>query len=256
MDINRLFDQTLVHMERTAHGLAARVPQPQRVPHKDGFLFRHVERTIHQAIVQKLARMVSTLHAARLLMEHGFVQEQAGLQRVLDELQEDINFLALGVVFDKVGELHQQYLEAFFEEEFDAETSIESTQRRPMIPRRRVRAWIANAEAAALDPSRGIELSRTLSKAYSGYIHAASPHIMDMYGGNPPHFHMRGMAGTPRQLEHRADLWNLFYRGILAFAAAAKAFGDDPLFDTAREFAREFAAQSGKDYQSNEWNAV
>jgi hypothetical protein len=256
MDVDQLFDQTLAHMESTAHGFAARVQVPQELPYKDGFVFRYVERTVHQALVQKLARMVSTLHAARLLMARGFVQEQATLQRVLDELQEDITFLSLGVVFDKMGGLHQEYLDAFFEEEFDAESAIESTQKRPMIPRRRIRAWIADCEAASVDPSRGVELSRTLSKAYSGFVHAASPHIMDMYGGSPPHFHMRGMAGTPRHFEHRADLWNLFYRGILAFAATAKAFGDDDLFENIRGFAREFAGQSGKNYESDEWNAV
>ena len=256
MDTDRLFDQALTHMVRTAHGFAARVPQPQKVSCINGFVFRHVERTVHQALVQKLARMVSTLHAARLLMEYGFVQEQAALQRVLDEAQEDIHFLALGVVFNKIGELHHQYLDAFFEEEFDADSAIESTQKRPMVSRKRIRAWIANCEPAALDPSRGVELSRTLSKAYSGFVHAASPHIMDMYFGNPSHFHMSGMAGTQRQFEHRADLWNLFYRGVLAFATVAKAFGDDELFASISKFAKDFAAQSGKNYESDEWNAV
>jgi hypothetical protein len=256
MDVDQLFDQALAHMERTVHVLARRVPPPQEVPCKDGFFFRHTEKSVHQALVQKLARMVSTLHAARLLMEHGFVQEQASLQRMLDEIQEDIHFLGLGVIFGKWSDLHQKYLDAFFEEEFDAETATESTQKRPMIPRSRIRAWIANAEAAALDPSTGINLSRTISKTYSGYVHAASPHIMDMYGGNPPHFHMRGLAGTPRQFEHRADLWNLFYRGILAFGTCAKAFGDDLLFENIRQFADAFAKQSGKNYQSDLWGAT
>ena len=37
-----------------------------------------------------------------------------------------------------------------------------------------------------MDPSRGIGVARTVSKAYSGYVHAASPQIMDMYDGDPP----------------------------------------------------------------------
>ena len=31
-----------------------------------------------------------------------------------------------------------------------------------------------------------------LTKAYSGFIHAASPHIMDMCGGVPPRFDING----------------------------------------------------------------
>lgn len=250
---DQLYDQALAHMERTVHRLAKRVPQPQDVPYKDGFVFRHVEKTVHQALVQKLARLVSSLHATRLLMTHGFVQEQAALQRVLDELQEDVTFLAFGVIFNKWAPLHDDYLAAFFEEEFDAETAIDSTQKRPMIPRKKIRAWIASIEGG-FDQSRGVEVTRTISKAYSGYVHAASPHIMDMYDGNPPVFHMHGMLGTLRHVEHRADLWNYFYRAIIVFAFAAKAFGDDGLFSTIREFADEFSRISGKNYQSKEWD--
>lgn len=253
---DHLYDQALVHMERTVHTLALRIPQPVQVPYKDSFVFRHIEKSVPQALVQKLARLVSSLHAARLLMEHGFVQEQAALQRVLDELEEDITFLALAVIFNNKTQLHQDYLDAFFEEEFDADSAIESTQRRPMVPRKKIRAWIASVEGAGMDPSRGIELSRTISKTYSGFVHAASPHIMDMYGGNPPKFHLKGMLGTPRHREHRADLWNYFYRGILAFGFTAKAFGDEAMFKTIQEFASEFSLLSGKHYESNEWEGT
>lgn len=71
--MSTLYEQALAHMERTVHMLAKRVPQPQRVPYKDSFVYRHVEKELHQALVQKLARLVSGLHAAQLLMEHGFV---------------------------------------------------------------------------------------------------------------------------------------------------------------------------------------
>lgn len=243
-------------MERTAHSLAQRVPLPAQVPYKDSFVFRHVQKTLHQALVQKLVRLVSSLHATRLLMEHGFVQEQAALQRTLDELQEDITFLAFAVIFDCREQIHQDYLDAFFQEEFDADTALTSTQKRPMTPRKKIQAWIARTEGSGLDPCRGMELSRTISKAYSGYIHAASPHIMDLYGGDPARFHMRGMLNTPRHDEHRADLWNYFYRGIMAFGFAAKAFGDDKLFDTIQEFTSEFARLSGKNYESGEWEQI
>lgn len=76
---------------------------------------------------------------------------------------------------------------------------------------------------------------------------------MDMYGGLQPQFNMRGMHGTERQAEHRADLWNYYYRGIIAFCLSAKAFGDDELFVAFRSFEREFSQSTSYDYQSNEW---
>ena len=136
----------------------------------------------------------------------------------------------------------------FTEEEFDAETAMDSTQKRPMIPRRKIQAQIARIEVSGLDPSTGVELARTITKAYSGYIHAASPQIMDMYGGSPPHFHVTGMLGTQRHAEHRQDLWNYFYRSILSFGLAAKAFGDHELSDQIHTFTVRFEEAAGKNY--------
>ena len=249
MQPEALYDRTIRQMESSVHALAFRVPAPQAVPYKDGFMYRYVERTLEQALVQKLARMVSTLGAAWLLMEHGCGQEQASLQRILDEIQEDVTFLSYALIFDARTQLHDEYLKAFFEEEYDTEDPVESTQKRRMVPRKKIRAWVVNTESDAVgDLSRGVKLSSTLHKTYSGYVHAASPHIMDLYLGTPPKFHMTGIVGNRRHTEHRNDLWNLFYRGILAFSTVAAVFGDKKMFDTICAYSVEFAHANGKNY--------
>lgn len=246
--MNALYLQTLNNMESTLTILAKRVPPPKCIPILDSFAFRCIEKSIHQAIVQKLARTVSGLHAARILLENGFIQEQAALQRMLDEFQEDITFLAYAVISNDVTELHRRYLDAFYEEEFDRpEDPIASTQKRPMVRREKIRAYIARIGGFGLDPSSGVALTRTISKVYSGYIHGASPQIMEMYGGDPPRFHVSGMRDTLLFLDHQHDLWNYFYRGIWAFELAAKAFGDEPLFASIQQYRNEFARQSGRE---------
>lgn len=242
------YKAALENMSRTVHGLASRVPPPQRVSYKTSFVFRYGEKSVEQAIVQKLARIVSTLNAAYLLMVHGLVQEQATLQRVLHEMHEDVIFLCYSRIFSDFTPLHQEFLDAFYEEEFDAETAMDSTQKRPMVSRKKIQAYVARKEGAELDPSTGVQLARTITKAYSGYVHAASPHIMDMFGGSPPHFHVTGMLGTQRHAEHRQDLWNYFYRSILNFGLAAKAFYDQELFDQIYAFAVKFEEAAGKEY--------
>jgi hypothetical protein len=240
-----LYEEAIDNMEATVHALSRRVPPPQEVPYQDGYVYRYVGKSIHQALVLKLARCASALGAARLLMEHGYVQEQGALQRVLDEAQEDISFLAFSVIFDDATPHHQKFLDAFWEEEFDAPTALESTQARPMVSRDKVRAY--NARHGDPDPSTLGKVTRSISKTYSGYVHGASPHLMDMYLGTPPRFYVRGMLGTARHAEHRDDLWNCFYRGILAFGFAAKAFGDEELFHRINDFAVKFAQQAGHD---------
>src|SRR2546425_6291752 len=116
---------------------------------------------------------------------------------MLDEFQEDVTFLS-SVISNDITDLHRTYLEAFYEEEFDKPNdAVGSTQKRSMVSRQKVRAYIARIERSGLDASRAVEVTRTISKAYSGYVHGASPHIMEMYGGNPPRYHVAGLVATP-----------------------------------------------------------
>jgi hypothetical protein len=243
-----MYQAALENMSATVHLLAKSVPAPKKVKFADSYAYRYIEKSVHQALVQKLARYVTTLRGACILLEYGFVQEQACLQRVLDEIQEDIYFLAFGVIFNELTPLHQAYLEAFYQEEFDPETGKPGAQDRPMIPRKKIRAYIARMEGIQANPSRGVEVTRQVSKAYSGYVHAASPQIMDMYLGSPPRFQLGGVKGTDRHDDHREDIWNYFYRGILAFGVASKAFGADKLFEDISAFASKFASAAGHDY--------
>lgn len=253
MTENVHYEQALDHMERIVNVFSMRVPAPNRVRFRGSFVYRHVEKTIHQALVQKLARLVSSLNAARLLLEAGFVQEQASLQRILDEITEDVSFLAFSVILGELTPLHEKYLEFFFLEEFNPDDESTSSAERGMVPRKKIRAYLDRCVSGPKGSSQKLDTARTLSKAYSGYVHAASPQIMDMYGGVKCGFFMRGMHGTERHAEHRADFWNYMYRGIMACCLTAKAFGDDELFLSIREFEASFLQATSTDFQSNDW---
>ncbi len=235
-----LYNATIKHMTATVHALCKLVPPPRKTPFADSYAYRYVEKTCQQAIVQKLARYVSTLRATHLLLEHGLLQEQAALQRVLDEIQEDVTFLAFGIIFEKPTPLHTEFLDYFYQEELDTVTGKPSDQNRPMVSRKKIRAYIARAEGNSNNPSQAAKTSKEISKTYSGFVHAASPQIMDMYFGSPPKFHVEGMRHTFRYQEHREDMWNYFYRGILVFAFAAKALGAEEMFKSILHFAAKF----------------
>ena len=47
--------------------------------------------------------------------------------------------------------------------------------------------------------------AETYSRTYltfSNYVHAKYPETMDLYGGQPEQFHLRGMRGTPKDAEN------------------------------------------------------
>lgn len=234
-----LLKQTLSQIESTVELLASRVNPPKFIKLDSGPAFRYKEKNIHQAIVQKLARVASGLNASSVLLESGYVQELGALQRMLDEFNEDIVFLSLGVIYDDISQLHVRYLDNFYMEEFEADKTNQASDR-AMIPRKKIRAYCANSQAGGSNPSTVLGDCKVVSSAYSGFVHGASTHIMDMYGGNPAKYHLTGMLGTPRIDEHEEDIWNNFYRSMLSCAIAAKAFGDEDLYNSIRAYRNSF----------------
>jgi hypothetical protein len=220
------------------------VPAPTVKPFADGFVFRYAQESIHQALVLRLAGVISRLNASLVLLERGCIHEQGAMHRMIDEWNEDVLLLVGAELFGREP-LHEQFLVAFFAEEHtDPNRIVESRVRRNLVPRRKVRAYIARTFNGSEDPHREIEVAETIGNLYSGYIHGAAQHLIDMYIGDPPSFHLRGMLGTPRMREHLHDTWNYFYRSLLSFAYAAAAFHDTDAAQKAEQYVREFQART------------
>lgn len=244
--MDALYNETLRRLEEAFRHLEAMVPSPQKMPHGDSFVFRYKEKTIHQALIQKLARSVSSLRAARLLCDNGLIQDQSAIHRMLDEFHQDIWFLAMAVIKNEITPLHQRYLDAFYKEEFDPITAKPLLDR-PTVSRQQIRAYISRLEQETeTDRSSAVTMYKTIHCANSGFVHGASPQIMDMFGGYPPRFHINSMTGTPRHEVHRYELYNYFFRSITSFCLVAKAFGDRDLFQELRAWLTQFDSLSGR----------
>lgn len=226
-----IIQPVLEALELAFRQIEIKVPPPMRKSWGNSFVFRYAEQTIQQAIVQKLARMISGLHAIEALLELGLFQEQGVIQRAVDEIEEDIWFLSLAIINNDVTELHTEYLKHFYAEEFmDPSNIVASHASRGMIRREKIRAYNHSKLPSEKDAQRGKTVGKVLTKAYSGYVHAASPHIMDMYGGAPACFDINGTWKSFRYASHAMDAANYFYRAVPAMAVAAKVLGDASLF--------------------------
>ncbi len=226
-----------------------KVPPPVKISRLNLFVFRYEEESIEQCIVSKLARILTGIRTTITLNKKGFIQEQALMHRVLDELGEDITFLCYAVLSDEQTELHKRYLKAFFMEDFDDHKNpMTSRTNRPMIQRKKIRAYISRIEETELNPSTGVAVSKTLSQVYSGFVHAAAPQIMELYGGNPPRFHVHGMLGTPRVMEYREDLKNYVYRSLINLMLVALSFHMKEMVEELYKYRNEFEKNIGFDY--------
>ena len=249
LSMDEPYEELLCALGIALDKLVTKVPPPKEVPFAKSFVFRYVERTAQQAIIQKLARFITGLRAELLLLRNGLLQEQGVIERVLDELLEDIMFLVYGIVNGELDtKWHTLYLDWFYQEEFDdPESPFNSTQKRPMVSRDKIQAYLANIKGVVSNPSDSKEVSRTISKAFSGFVHCASPQIMEMYGGYPRHFYVYGMLGTPRMEPHEKQLWYYFDRGSVAFILAASVFGERELVDYLCSHKKKFAKAMGRE---------
>ena len=243
-------------MTKAFRRLESAIPKPEQVPHRDSFVFRYANKGIHEALLQKLARIISGLNAVAVLLNAGYVQEVGVLFRTLDEIQEDIFFLAIAETNGAKTERHTQYLNAFYAEAVFSrpEGSIE-VPKPNLVPRKKIRAHTMNTVGQGINVSQALTASESIGTVYSGYVHAASEIVMDMYGGNPPHFHLQGMRGTPRVATYSRDAENYVYRGLMAAGAVAKAFGDASLVHTLYKFIDQYESANGRKSQASAGDA-
>lgn len=117
---------------------------------------------------------------------------------------------------------------------------------KPDSPRRnKIQSYVQRVLNPTNDPSRISDVTQAISSAYSGYVHASAPQVLDLYGGEPPHFHIEGMQGTPRMDDHVHDAWNYYYRAIVAAVLVSRAFGDAHLSKSLGDYHDKFLEQSG-----------
>jgi hypothetical protein len=247
------YQQTIVFLSNAFRHLEKQVPSPVLVPFGVGQVYRFEEKSVLQALILKLARVITGLRALDVLLINGLLQEVGSICRVLDEVGEDISFIAAALTNDKVTELHERYLAAFWEEEFhDAENTL-ARHKKPNSPTRsKIQSYVHRVLNDQVNPSLISDVTQAVSSTYSGYVHASAPQVLDMYGGMPPHFHIEGMQGTPRMSEHANDVWNYFYRAIVASIIVARAFGDESLSNALGQYHDKFLENSGERAKSEQ----
>jgi hypothetical protein len=199
--------------ERFFREIESATPPPQWVPWEDKFNWRYREKLPSQILVQKIARQISGLKAADLLLSNGLLQELGVIFRVLDEIQEDVMFLSLGLATGKWSKKHQNYAEHFWSEDDDGPI--------PQVPRKNIRAFV-NRVFSQPDPSTADSVGRTLHQAYSDFVHARSAPTMGMVVGPPPQYELDGIFDGPARRQYIEQMPSYYYRGAISVVTSAK----------------------------------
>jgi hypothetical protein len=180
-----------------------------------------------------------------LLLQNGLVLDAGATMRALDELESDIMFLAGPLVFQHRREpRHDQYLAEFFQKEFDHPDPLQATQKRNRVSRRDIRAYVARTYNARLPVSQVVAVTETIDATFSGYVHGAAVHIMDVYDGRK---FVLPLQTADRRLSDMMEQYVLYiHRAMMAVAVAAKAFGDSGTFEMVYQAVHSVFTDDGK----------
>jgi hypothetical protein len=241
-----LYAEAIETMTRAFRRFEAAVTPPELSELSGCYVFRFPNKGIHEALIQKLARYISGLNACSVLLQAGYTQEVGVLFRTLDEMSEDIAFLATAVTNGAHTDRHTKYLAAFYAEAVFSRPEGSTVIKKPdLLPRKQIRSHTHNTLGNGNNNLSALSESESISAAYSGYVHAASENVMDMYGGAPPHFHLNGMARTPIAEEFYRNTDNYIFRGLLTTQFVAKAFNDKAVHSLLEDFLSRYAQANG-----------
>jgi len=221
------------------------IPRPELGSIPGGEGWRHSSKDDLLASYMKCIYICSALHAGCALLLNGFASEALSLCRGVDEAGEDIRFLAIPRGKDpKTDQDQVRLLEEFFQEEFqqDPQVSFMVSAKRDRVSRKRVHAALMKLEGSEIDPSTLRHVLNTVHKSFSGFVHGAYVHIMDIFDGRV--FHTTGVDGS--RLEDGEEAFASYvYRAFLAVGVVARRVGDANLDARLKQIREDFATAAG-----------
>ena len=230
------FDEILTTLRSGFVAVEDRVPKPVLRIRSGNIEVRYAMPSIELAMFLKLARSISLLGGLRLLVERGMAQEGGILQRAIDETDEDIIFLCFGHQ-NGVEEIHVAFLDAFWAEEFEDPDVVLNHRRRHSVSRKKIQAYNAR-QMGASDPSTSQSIDRLIQGVFSGFVHGASVHILDLYDLKSNRFSIAGLENTAVRRSYVIDSANYPYRVLMSAVMVSRQLG---LAEIADGFYRKLA---------------
>lgn len=244
MDIDSYLENTLSDLGVLYHEMAGEIQAPIFADVGGCRAWRYQDLSESLACFLKGVKVVSSLNASMVLLRAGHTQEIGALCRMIDDYCNEIFFLLLPQDSENFSKEQIQFLNDFFQEEFDKPTNpLRSTQKRVNVPVRKIHATFAKIAKSEMNPSDAQEMLRTTHQAFSGYVHGAYPHIMEMFGGTQPH--LNGMLGTPRVDEWRGQLIGFVYKALMVSVFVARKLGLNDMEGKARKLLEKFQTDTG-----------
>jgi hypothetical protein len=202
----RGFQERVAILEKVVEIFTTLLPTPTFHTSATDRYFRYDNPDVRHFCLLKAVRVISALNASFELARKGYTQELAILMRTLAEHTRHIEYVLDQDDSDEHTSNVQKYLQEFFEDtRRDPEIEIKGV----LIREKQINEQLGKTldKVAALhETTEGrvptAKLFHRSSRTFSFYVHARYPEAMDLFGGRPGRFHLRGMRGTPKDREN------------------------------------------------------
>lgn len=204
-DLLRKLQGRIAPLERLIEVFTASLAPPLLRPNVTDLGFRYCTPDIRHFFLLEAVGMVSALNASVELARKGYSQEIAILMRTVIESGRQIHYvLDLDETEDHRSNV-KELIDKFFE---DAQRGPDADIKSVLVQDRVINEQLGKSldKIATMfgDGESRIPAAKrlfTTSRASSLYVHARYLECMDLYGGRPGRFHLRGMSGTPKDAE-------------------------------------------------------
>lgn len=226
----------LARIKRHFAAFENRIAPAKWVPWENQLNWRFLERNPTQLLIQKLARQISALHAIDILLLAGRLPEIGTLYRQLDEVQEDIAFISLGLINEAWTSDHQAYSDYFWSED---------GPRGPSVQRKTIRNFV-HSTLGQTDAAAANRNGRVIHGVYSDFVHARSAPTMGMMKGPPPKFDLDAIFDKEARVVYDDQHPTYFYRGLISCGMIAKVVLPDEknlqVFDDVKGYEHSYAS--------------
>jgi hypothetical protein len=167
--------------------------------------FRYDAPDVRHFCLLKAVRVASSLNACIVLAGSGFTQEVHTLLRSIVECATQIDFVLDPNDSQDHREAVKKCIDGYFA---DSRRDPRAEVKQERMQQSRVHAALGRTLDGFVTQEESAEERIPAAKRYSNlwrngsnYVHARYPETMDLYGGTPGQFHLRGMRGTPKEQE-------------------------------------------------------
>jgi hypothetical protein len=234
------------------------VEKPRLIERSGILQFRYLNKDIQTLCLIKSGRIISSLNAIIFLFEKGFVLEIGVLIRTIKECIADLSFLLENYPGKPFTKSQKQYIDEFYKEEFDDPSNpVETIRKHNRVNTNKIHSsyarninelWknikdekVKKKLKIITNPYNHQKATTSILQVFSGYVHFSYTQSMEIIGGSPPDYHLKGFNNTPKIQEWKDIIISHFYELYNHFRFLSYKF------DFIKEF--QFLGEKQKQFQ-------